>query len=97
MRKLTYYTRAEISLHLEDYHNAGLTTEETRAAIESLPNPGSNISVTIRQSGINSNWIVTISSIDRGGSIDRGNIGYFVWLLEQKLEALLAARKNINE
>ena len=60
MPRLNYYTTSEVHLSLEDYHNAGLTPEETKACIEKLRDPGScrGARLWCTPSGINHNWTV---------------------------------------
>jgi len=59
MRGLIYYVTSVIHLSLEDYHNAGLTPEETKACIEKIPDPRSPIHcLRCEASDINSNWNV---------------------------------------
>ena len=58
--KLGYYTTSVLHLSLEDYHNAGLTSEQTKEIIESMSDPGfSNIRLRCTPGGVNSNWNVT--------------------------------------
>lgn len=54
---LTYNTTTILWLHLEDWHNAGLTPEETRDAIESVWNVN-----YCKQQHINNNWNAHLKS-----------------------------------
>jgi hypothetical protein len=66
MPGLNYYVTSVIHLSLEEYHNAGLTPEETKACIEKMPDPGSYAGGRLRcePSGINRNWNVYTMCID---------------------------------
>lgn len=70
MRKITYYTTINISLSLEDYHNAGIASERTREIIESITNPfqsygySSGDKLHCSATGINGNWkVVGVSKL----------------------------------
>ena len=58
--RANYHTTTSIWLSLEDFHNAGLTSEQTKEAIEKMEDPlaGHNIKLKCRPMGINGNWIV---------------------------------------
>lgn len=58
INRLSYYTRTEISLHLEDYHNAGLTPAETKEIIESIRDPFGFSKFYCWPGGINQNWSI---------------------------------------
>jgi hypothetical protein len=81
---LTYYVSSVVHLQLEDFHNAGLTPEQTKEAIESaLGTTG-----FCEASGVNRNWNVhTLST-------DRGSVGLMVLAIEQRRRALLETQKN---
>ena len=55
---LPFYTMTEINLALEDFHNAGLTPEETKKVIEGMYDPYGNSKFYCHASGINSNWFI---------------------------------------
>lgn len=84
MRKLNYYVTSLIHLSLEDYHNAGLTPEQTKEAIESIRQPGRDINLWCVASGINRNWDVHV--ITRHDMI----IWDIVSEIEDRLEELLS-------
>lgn len=56
--RLNYYVSSRINLSLEDFHNAGLTPEETKAEIEKLRDPESSGYLYCSPSGFNNNWCV---------------------------------------
>lgn len=64
---LNYYTTGLIHLSLEDYHNAGMTPEETKEIIEGIPDrlPGESTtgfppgSLHCEPQYINRNWNVS--------------------------------------
>jgi hypothetical protein len=59
MRTLNYFTTSSVWLSLESYHNAGLSSEETKTVIERIPDPGSSTSyLRCEPSGLNGNWVV---------------------------------------
>lgn len=63
MPRISYWVSSQIWLSLEHFHNGGLTPDETKAAIEKIPDPGSDgMRLYCESSGLNSNWIVRTSS-----------------------------------
>lgn len=60
--RLAYHTMIQVSLHLEPYHNAGMTPEQTRAVIErqrDMSSPYlSGLRLMCSPAGINNNWAV---------------------------------------
>lgn len=63
---LNYYIIPSINLSLEDFHNAGLTSQETKDVIESITIPyhlqyyckSSNNTLRCERTGINNNWCI---------------------------------------
>jgi len=85
--KLNYYTKVVISLSLENYHNAGLTPEETKEAIESIRDPfSSNSNFHCTPSGINRNWSITTYGPER-------HVGLIVEDIQYLLDRLLEKKK----
>ena len=80
---LNYFTTSRIHLSLEDYHNAGLTPEETKAEIEKIRDPASSGFLYCEQSGINRNWTV------RTMATNKDLISDIVFQIEIKLFELL--------
>lgn len=82
---LTYYTTTKIHLSLEDFHNAGMTPDQTKACIEGIINPfqggcySSGDRLRCFRSGINNNWPVEVSPSSQS------NIAYVVGLIEDAL------------
>jgi len=59
MRRLDYHTSIQIWLSLEDYHNAGMTSWQTKNVIESIRDPYlPNTNLHCEPAGLNGNWIV---------------------------------------
>ena len=63
MINLSYYTSGVIHLSLEDYYNAGMTSEEAKEIIEEIPDDlsgHSNLGLCLHceRQFINSNWNV---------------------------------------
>jgi hypothetical protein len=57
--RLIYNVSTRLWLSLEDYHNAGLTSEQTKEIIERLYDPVlSGTRLRCSPMGINGNWIV---------------------------------------
>lgn len=55
--KLTCYVMAEVNLSLEDFHNAGMTPEQTKAVIERFYDPLiPHAKLHCAPTGINRNW-----------------------------------------
>ena len=94
MIRLRYHTRTTICLSLEDYHNAGLTPEETKAEIEKIINPfqyfmySSGDTLRCSPQGINSNWNVSVSVTDPD------EIEHIVGLIEMNLSMALSAKQD---
>lgn len=61
---MNFYTFTEIHLSLEDFHNAGLTPEETKEIIEATIDPFSPRGARFfaESSGINHNWKIKTSA-----------------------------------
>ena len=59
---LNYFTTTTIHLSLEDFHNAGLTPEQTKAIIDKKVRPFSYH--TCYPQGLNQNWSIEVSSTD---------------------------------
>jgi len=65
--EINYHTDRRIWLSLEDYHNAGISSERSKEIIESIKDPVScscwphNLSCS--SMGINGNWIVSSSAM----------------------------------
>ena len=91
MIKLDYYTTSVIHLSLEGYHNAGLSKDETKAAIEAIVYPfqacgySTGSKLWCEPSGINSNWNVRVLTTNPG------EIAYVVDLIHERLNAALSA------
>ena len=87
--RLTYFVSSVLNLSLEDFHNAGLTPEETKAEIEKIRDPGScgGYNLYCKESGINRNWNVSTqltNSLDIMDLIDT---------IHSRLTLLLEAKK----
>ena len=77
---------------MEDFHNAVLTTEETKAEIEKLPDPASaRLYLSCTQSGINRNWDV------RTQSVNEDTIDDIVCRIECRLHALLEVKEKLKK
>ena len=62
---LSYSIYTRVNLSLEDFHYAGLTSEETKEVIQRLPNPTSaNCKLRCEPTGINRNWSITLYTSD---------------------------------
>lgn len=63
---MKYYLTTDVHLFLEDFHNDGLTPEETKEILEGIVDPGSSRAARlgVRPSGINHNWTITTMLID---------------------------------
>lgn len=86
---LDYFTTSVIHLSLEDFHNAGLTPEETKSVIEKIRDPGSSIlDLVCRESGINRNWNVHTQLVKPEQIAD------LVWQIRHKLKGFLEAKKE---
>ena len=86
MEPISYFRTSIVWLSLEDYHNAGLTPEQTKAAIEEIQD-GSH-SIWCERQGINDNWNVrTMRTTERG-------IEAFVQEIEYRLNVLLRTYKE---
>lgn len=65
LSELSYSTDIRIWLSLEDYHNNGLTSQQTKEIIENIVSPiqrggySSFNKLRCEPSGLNGNWIVT--------------------------------------
>lgn len=91
MRNLRYFTTTNIWLSLEDYHNAGLTSKQTKAIIEETPDPFSMHSrLTCRSAGVNGNWIVSTNAKRNK------DIRYVVDLIEKRLESAILTMKEVQ-
>jgi hypothetical protein len=64
MPKTRYFTSTEIFLELEDWYNAGLTSEVCKEVIESMIDPNSFINEHFhcRSMGYNGNWVISTKS-----------------------------------
>lgn len=66
--QVNFYRTSVLHLSLEDYHNAGLTNEQTKEIIEKIPDPGMtsgyNFKLRCTPQGINGNWNVHTSLHD---------------------------------
>ena len=93
---LHYSTSTVIWLHLEDYHNAGLSSAETRKIIEGLADPiqrygySSDIKLSCFPMGLSGNWkvsgnAVTQSEVERTVEIIRLSLDIAVLLKEETL------------
>jgi len=81
---IAYYTTTLIHLSLEDYHNAGLTPEETREIIESIADPGSSsLMLSCEPAGINHNW--NVRTMLPSGKHNHVTIGWLVYAIENRL------------
>lgn len=90
--KLDYFTTSVIHLSLEDFHNAGLTPEETKAEIEKMRDYGSSIlNLVCRESGINRNWNVHTQSTDP--NVIRAMVFDIYGRLEKLLKAKVEAKR----
>jgi hypothetical protein len=58
MLKIGHYDRTEISLQLEEFYNAGLTSKEAKDIIEKI----SLYNLYCQPAGLNGNWTITINS-----------------------------------
>lgn len=84
MNAIRYWASSQLWLSLESFHNAGLTPEQTKAAIEKIPDPGSTLMLRCEPMGINGNWIV------RTGCNDPRDHREIVIEITDRLNSLLA-------
>lgn len=86
--KLSFYTKTVINLSLENYHNAGLTPEETRSVIEDMYDPYGCTKFHCSPSGINSNWSISTYGPEGGAEMIVFEIQTRLdWFLEKKLKS----------
>ena len=94
---LAYHRTSEIHLFLADYYNQGITPEQVKDTIESMPEPkqyygwSSACRLTCRPSGINHNWTVRTTMTDPQGIEDLVNS------IEWRLRQLLMTNKLKEE
>lgn len=87
--ELNYNTDMRIWLHLEDYHNAGLTQQQTKEIIEKIIQPfqgayySSTMTLHCQWMGLNGNLIVT------GGINTEAQAEVVVYLIQRKLDLAL--------
>ena len=86
LRKINYHTSTEIWLSLEDYHNAGLTSKETKEVIESIAVEGRHL--YCMPGGVNQNWNINVRTKDPL------SIKLIVLAIQDALENALAAKKK---
>lgn len=83
--KVEYYTSTYIHLSLEDYHNAGITSERSKEIIESIINPfqyyclSTEDKLRCEPAGFNNNWKVHTNETHPG------RIQHIVDLIEDAL------------
>jgi hypothetical protein len=68
MPKTRYFTTTEIFLELEDWYNAGLTSEVCKEVIESMVDPNSftDDHFRCRSMGYNGNWVISTKAKNPG-------------------------------
>jgi hypothetical protein len=68
MPKTRYFTSTEIFLELEDWYNAGLTSEACKEEIERMVDPNSFIKdhFSCQPMGINGNWVISTKTNNPG-------------------------------
>ena len=97
MIKLSYYTTTNINLHLEDYHNKGITPERSKELIESIVEPiqycgySSAFKLHCTPTGINHNWSVETSARSKE------DVEYVVLLIVRKLDRELLENHKLSE
>ena len=84
--RLTHHVSTKVSLHLEDFHSAGLSSEETKAEIEKVYDGHSLLSC--QPSAINHNWYFTTLVTDPD------QIDWIVHEIERRLRDLLAKKSS---
>lgn len=90
---ISYFVTSEIWLHLEEYYNKGLTSEEAKEVIESITNPFQHYGYSTADKlqcelmGVNGNWIVKICT--RKAS----SIQFIVDTIEARLQLFLDKKK----
>lgn len=57
---LTFSTSTNVLLSLEDFHNAGMTREETKEVIERIQSPDGMGRLHCSTGGCNGNWKVNV-------------------------------------
>ena len=94
-REMKYYITSEIHLSLEDYHNAGLSPDETKETIEGIVNPfqangfySSCDRLRCHPSGINHNLVV------RTLQTDPLRISHIVDIIRYELDQKLNEKLN---
>lgn len=73
MNNPNYFTTTRIWLHLEEFHNRGLTPERSKQIIEALPDPGSAVrSLHCEPMHVNNNWVIetSLSGVDHSAISD---------------------------
>jgi len=71
MLRIDYHTDMRIWLSLEDYYNAGLTSERTKEIIESITDPtqcgiySSKYKLHCESSYLEGSWIVTSGAVNK--------------------------------
>jgi hypothetical protein len=88
--QIHYHLTTNIHLSLENYHNAGLTPEETKAAIERIQSPNSALNLYCTPQGINSNWNVCVYS--RNLEV----IDEVVWQIKYALDCALEDKNRLT-
>jgi hypothetical protein len=64
MPRTSYFTTTEIYLHLEEWQNAGLTSEECKEVIDAIIDPSNNLDgyFSCKPTGFNGNWAIKTSA-----------------------------------
>jgi hypothetical protein len=86
--RMDYHTTTQLWLSLEDFHNAGMTPDQTRAVIERISDPygPANVRLSCDPMGVNSNWIVRTFASTKNAHVVAEEIQF---ALEYELQKML--------